>query len=410
MKKIFKRRIYLDYAAAAPERARAARAYARAAHAFGNPSSIHADGVASAKVLSSARAAVAESLVAHADEIIFVGSGTESDNLAIIGSVHAAAEALGRKLAELHVVTTEIEHPAVHESCRALSRAGVAVTYLPVDSGGLVDLKELRGALRPETVLVSIAYANNEIGVLQTVKEIAKEIRHFKKQAVAGNSKREAGLYPLFHTDACQAAAYENLTVEQLGVDLLSLNGSKLGGPRGTGVLYTKRGTPLSAAIMGGGQEQGLRSGTENVPGAAALAAALTEAQMIRSKEAERLTSLRDFFFTQIEKKFPSARINGSRSSRLPNNVHVSFPGIASELLVLELDARGISASAGSACSAARDTGSHVLDALYGSDDEKKWGSVRFSFGQATTKRDILATLSALAAIFKKYQPYNIQG
>lgn len=396
---MFNRRIYLDYAALSPEGAVSRRARTRAARAFANPSSIHKDGVRAAKLLAEARASLARSLSAHSDEIVALSSGTESDNLAIIGTVRKA-QADGQKGQEVHVVTTVIEHPAVLEACRALERDGVSVTYLAIGRDGRIDLKELRAALRPETVLVSIAYANNEIGTIQPIKEIAKEIRHFKKT-------QKSDQYPLFHTDACQAANYLNLNVEQLGIDLLTLNGAKIGGPASAALLFVRRGTPISPLVYGGGQERGLRSGTEDVAGLAGLAAALESVCLVKEKESERLTTLRDTFIELVKKNFPNVRINGSEQFRLPNNVHISFPNIKSELLVLELDARGISASAGSACSSAEDTGSHVLAALYGAKDEDSWGSVRFSFGSRTTKRDIFSLIAALSKIIKKYESWN---
>jgi cysteine desulfurase len=399
---MLQRRIYLDYAAAAPERPESERAQVRAARSFGNPSSIHADGVESAKVLADARAECARALSAHPNEIFFTGSGTESDNLAVMGVFkHARLNpAFAKK--DIHIITTAIEHPAILEACHHLEAVGAQVTYLPVGKEGRIHIKDLRAALRPETILVSIAYANSEIGVVQSIKDVAKEIRHFKKS----HSVSGASPYPLLHTDACQAAQYLTMNVEQLGVDMLSMNGTKLGGPRGIGLLYVRRGTPVAPMLYGGGQESGLRSGTENISGACGLAAALTAASMGKDHEVSRLEEMRDLFIEKIQKQFPAVRVNGHHHYRLPNNVHISFPGIKSELLVLELDARGISASAGSACSSAKDTGSHVLAAMYGEGDEKKWGSVRFSFGPKTTARELEKVLVALGEITKKYEKY----
>ena len=383
-----KKRIYMDYAAGVD-----------------NPSSIHKDGVRAARELALARGRVADFLSAHADEIVFAASGTESDNLAVMGVFkHArlSKEFAGR---DVHIITTAIEHPAVLEACRHLESVGAKVTYLSVNAQGLIDCKELRAALRPETVLVSVAYANNEIGVIEPLREIAKEIRHFKKlQAESG--KQNAVPYPLFHTDACQAAAYLSMNVAELGVDLLTFNSTKLGGPAGIGVLFVRRDAPIDPIIYGGGQEHGLRSGTENVPAAAGLMKALLARPNPEMKE------LQDFFIAEIKKRFPQARINGSLEHRLPNNINVSFPNMESELLVLELDARGISVSAGSACAGAKDQSSHVLEALYGKDDAastllgagKKWGTVRFSLGRTTKKRDCDRALRALEEIFKKYE------
>ena len=396
-----KKRIYLDYASCAPELLAVRRFVAKLTGTFANPSSIHVDGVRAKNILEEARAYTAMALSAHADEIVFVGSGTESDNLAIRGTVIAAKKERACALSDLHIITTVIEHPAVLETCRMLERDGVQVTYLSTDMQGLIDVRELGKALRPETVLVSIAYVNNEIGVIQPIKEIAKEIRRYRKQ------QNVQERYLLLHTDACQAGLYLSLNVDHLGVDLLSLNGTKIGGPRGTGLLYLRRGTKLEPIIFGGGQESGLRSGTPDVVGIAGFALSLENAQQNVASVSLRVSVLRDFFISELKKKFPASRINGSTEARIPNNVSVSFPDFTSELLVLELDAMGISASAGSACSSAQETGSHVLEALYGKDDEKKWGTVRFSFGKDTSKRDIATTIKSIQAIFLKYEPWK---
>lgn len=394
---MFNRRTYLDYAAAAPKAKQALQAEHKAQACFANPGSIHADGVAARRVLETARTSLAKSLGAHADEIILCGSGTESDNLAVLGAFKYARLSPDFAGRSVHIITTAIEHPAVLEACRHIEAMGGEVTYLSVNEQGEIDIKELRAVLQPNTVLVSIAYANNEIGTIQPLREIRKEIAHFKKSQCST-------IYPLFHTDACQAAAYLNLNVEQLGVDLLTLNGAKLGAGHGAALLYARRGTPITPMLYGGGQEKNLRSGTENVAGAAGLAAALKTAQEKREKESARLGELRDYFIQALQKEFPEARINGSLGERLPNNVHVSFQNIQSELIVLELDAKGISASAGSACSSAKDSGSHVLAAMYGAGDDKEWGSVRFSFGLKTSKGDIKKTLKVLGGIVEKYK------
>ncbi len=393
----------MDYAAGAPLLPVVQREMRQAERLFANPSSIHKDGVLARQALEGARKAIADVLHALPDEIVFTGSGTEANNLAIMGVFkHArlSPEFAGK---DLHIITTAIEHSAVLETCWHLEKVGAQVTYLPVDEQGLIDLKELRSALRPETILVSIGYANNEIGAIQPIKEIAKEIRHYKKYA-AESTKTKGNLYPLFHTDACQAVAYLNCNMEQLGVDLFSWNGTKLGGPHGIGALYVSRNVPIDPMQYGGGQERGLRSGTENIAGSVGMAAALTEAENIKEKEVPFLQILQSYFISEVKSTFPEARINGSQEFRLPNNVHVSFPNISSELLVLELDAKGISASAGSACDSAKDISSHVLEALYGKEDAEKWGSVRFSFGRGTTKRQIAFVLKSLKQIFEKYK------
>jgi cysteine desulfurase len=393
----------MDYAAGAPVFSAAQKEMNRAEKMFANPSSIHADGVLAKQGLQGARKTIADILHSSSDEIIFTGSGTESVNLAIMGVFkHFRLNNDSKEV--FHIITTNIEHSAVLEACRHLEKVGAEVTYLSVDEKGLINLKEFRAALRSDTMLVSIGYVNNEIGTVQPIREIAKEIRHWKKQKAENKKQKAAEVYPLLHTDACQAVAYLNVNVQQLGVDLLSWNSTKLGGPHGVGALFVSRGVLINPLLYGGGQERGLRSGTENVAGAIGLATAFSEAEKIKEKDVPFLQILQSYFISEIQGHFPEARINGSLDSRVPNNVHVSFPDISSELLVLELDAKGISASAGSACDSAKDVSSHVLEALYGKDDTKNWGSVRFSFGYKTTKKEINAIIRALDSIFEKYR------
>ena len=394
-------RIYLDHAAASPMLFSASNAMHEALRDFSaNPSSIHADGVRAKAALEASRKVVASVFDVHPSEILFTGSGTESDNLAIVGSVTAALET-GLFPEGVHVVTTAIEHPAVLATCNALERSGVAVTYLPVGHDGLVEISTLREALRPETVLVTIGYANSEIGTVQPLKEIAKAIRHFKK--LHGNPNAQ---YPLFHTDACQATPYLTLRVPELGVDMLTANGAKIGGPRGIGMLYVHRTVALAAVSHGGGQEKGLRSGTEDVASIKGFEAALVETRSKADSETKRILEIRDICFAELKDRFKSMRINGSMEHRLPQNVNVSFPGIGSELLVLELDARGISVSAGSACGSAKEESSHVLEALYPDVKQSEWGTVRATFGPSTRERDIFALADALDDIFEKYSEW----
>ena len=396
-------RIYLDHAAASPVRPAVHEAMIEASREFfGNPSSIHKDGLAAKRALEASRAAVADRLEVHPEEIVFTGSGTESDNMAVLGSVFAAVRSGAFKATGVHIVTTAIEHPAVLAACKALEGRAVAVTRLAVGPDGLIDLKELREALRPETVLVTIGYANSEIGTIQPIREIAKAIRHHKKQLGDPNAT-----YPLFHSDACQAAPYLSLRVPELGIDMLTINGAKLGGPRGIGMLYRKRGTPIVPLINGGGQEGGLRSGTEDVASVRGFAVALAQARDDAEKETKRLLEMRAICLAELQARFPQCRINGSVDERLPNNVHVSFPNFSSELLVLELDARGIAVSAGSACGSGTDDTSHVLEALYGRSKRDEWGSIRATFGPGTRERDIFALLDALEELFEKYAAWK---
>ena len=392
--------IYMDYASGAPVRRSVAKAMRGAEKdLFANPSSIHSFGVEAKEALNVARTRIARAMEVHTDEIIFTSGGTESDNLALFGVVRHACTLPTYKNKQVHIIVSAIEHPAILEAAKVLESEGVQVTYLPVREDGRVDPQAVREALTPETVIVSIMHANNEIGTVQPIREIAKIIRHFKNE--------QGSDYPFFHTDACQTAGYFTLKPQQLGVDLLSFNGTKIGGPRGSGALFVRHTVALAPHSVGGGQERGFRSGTENVLADVGLAEAFVSAQHEAEKESQRLTVLRDLFTQEIEKQIPDARINGSRVERLPNNVHVSVPHIDSELLVIELDAKGIAASAGSACASTKDEASHVLEALYGNTDERsQWGSVRFSLGATTSAKDVRFAINALRTILKKYERF----
>ncbi len=354
-----------------------------------NPSSIHSAGVLAAVKLTGARELVAEALGAHADEIIFTGNGTEANNLATLGVARAAG--VGEKK---HVITLKTEHASVLEPCRALARAGCEVTYLDVKPDGLIDLAEFKKALRPETLLVSISYVNNEIGVIQPIHEIAKILRKAKSQ------KLEASSYPVFHSDACQAPQYLDLNVARLGADLLTLNSAKISNAKGVGVLYVKRGVTLEPIIYGGGQERGLRSGTENVPAITQFAEALKLSVKKREKESARLTKLRDYFIKKLL-KFEGTTLNGSATERVANNVNVSFAGADSEYVVLSLDANGVLASSGSACSTQTKNSSYVIEAL-GGGEARAASAVRFTLNQDTQKSDLDHVLKILPEILNR--------
>ena len=390
------KRIYLDNSATTPVDKRVEKAmhpYLR--KEFGNPSALYKEGVVAKEAVERARLSIAESLGAHSDEIIFTGSGTESDNLAILGVVKACK---GKITTKPHIVTSVIEHPAVLEVCKALGSDGIAdVTYVGVNEYGVVDPAEVKEALRFETVLVSIMYANNEIGTIQSIREIAKVIRAWKKQ----NSSE----YPYFHTDACQATNYLDMNTLSLGVDILTINGSKIYGPKGIGALYVKRGTRIVPMVYGGGQEHGLRAGTENVPTVVGFAEAVKIASALKEKEVLRLTEVRDYFIKELLVSIPGSILNGSKENRLPNNVNISIPRIDSEQLVLELDAKGVAASARSACKSRDYESSYVIMAL-GRKSLPNEGGVRFSMGRETRKRDIDHVLKVLLRIIKKIQLY----
>jgi len=373
------KRIYWDTAAGTPVAKRVLKAMMPYLTVnFGNPSSIHKEGVLANKAVEKARAKIARILFTHPDEIIFTGSGTESDNLAILGVAGLTTKK--------HIITTATEHKAVLSPCQQLQRRGFKVTYLTVDQAGQINLKELKDALTKDTFLVSVMMANNETGALQPIKQIAKIIRHFKK---ANNLHSTGGgaSQPYFHTDACQAPRFLNLNVEKLGVDLMSFNGSKIYGPKGIGVLHLRRGVIMTPTIMGGGQERGLRSGTLNVSGIVGLAEALAICEKDREKESARLIKLRDKLIVEL-KKIADLTINGGEENRLPNNINFSVKNFEGEQLVIELDAKGFAVSSGSACS------SH----------DPVNNNVRISFGRESSATEFRQFIKSLKDIIEKYR------
>jgi len=372
-------KVYLDYAATTyidPRVLQKMRPYLTTG--FGNASSLYSLGRQAKTAIEKARIDVAKILGALPEEIIFTGSGTESVNLAISGI------AKKYKNQGNHIIISKIEHKAVLESAKKLKKEGFTITYLSVDSKGIVNLKELKKALNKKTILVSIMYANNETGTIQPIKEISQIVKKFRKH----------NLLPAFHTDACQAAGALNLKINNLGADLLTLNGSKIYGPKGTGCLYINKNYKIEPLIVGGTQEMGLRAGTENTALIVGFAEALRLAEKLR-KESQRLKNLRNYFIKKILKNVPYSRLNGHAQKRLPNNVNLSFKGIEGEALVLKLDQRGIAASTGSACTSSELTPSHVLLAL-GLPEDLAHGSLRMTLGRKTTKKDLNYVLKIL--------------
>jgi cysteine desulfurase len=349
---------------------------------YGNPSSMHTSGRKAGQALRKARTDVAGILNAIPSEIIFTGSGTESDNMALVG-VARAYKSQGN-----HIVISSIEHKAVLEATKDLEYEGFEVSVVPVDEKGKVDVNECMKLVRETTIIVSIMLANNEIGTIEPVKEIASAIKEFRKQKPL----------PLMHTDACQAAGALSLDVKELGVDLMTLNGAKMYGPKGTGILYKKTGVQIAPLIVGGEQEMNLRAGTENLPLIIGFAEALKKVEAKRKDESERLSKLRDYFIAQLTKKIPGAILNGHPTERLPNNVHISIPNVEGESMLLMLDTYGIEASTGSACSALDLKPSHVLLAI-GQSSEFAHGSIRFSLGRTTTQREIDRVLQVFSGI-----------
>lgn len=345
-----KKTIYLDYAAATPLDSRVKREILKYLDVFGNASSVHASGREAKAVIDDAKARIGKILHCRAEEIVLTGSGTEANNLAIFGISPQDG----------HIVSTNIEH---HSILRPLQKRGNA-TFVPVQSNGIVNPQDIAKAIRPDTILVSVIYANNEIGTIQPLKAIRKVIGKV-----------------LLHTDACQASGYLNLNVQELGVDLMTINGSKIYGPKGVGALFVRRGTRLEPQILGGDQERGIRAGTQNPALIAGFAKALAVASEKREAQSEKLTTLRDWLIAQI----PDARLNGDAILRLPNNINISFDGIDGEMLMLALDLHGIEVSTGAACTVSSNEPSHVLKAIGATG-----GNLRITLGRDTTKRDLL--------------------
>lgn len=381
--------IYLDHAATTPLDQRVLAAMLPyLSEQPGNPSSIHRLGREALHALDDAREAVALVLGCTRKEVIFTGGGSESDNLAIKG----VALEQRRRGKGSHIITSAIEHHAVLHAAEYLEQFGFTVTYLPVDAAGLVRPDDLRAALRPDTALVSVMYANNEVGTVQPIAEL-------------GAICRERGV-PL-HTDAVQAAGMLPLDVEALNVDLMTLTAHKFYGPKGVGLLYARHGAPLMPQINGGGQERRRRAGTENVPGIVGLAAALTMAEERRPAYVARLSALRDRLIDGVLERVPQSWLNGDRERRLANNANLGFLCAESESVLLLLDQEGICASSGSACSSGSLEPSHVLTAM-GLSVEDATCSVRFSLGQGTRPDDIdavIATLPAMIARLREVAP-----
>ncbi|NCO15207.1 cysteine desulfurase NifS [Candidatus Wolfebacteria bacterium CG18_big_fil_WC_8_21_14_2_50_39_7] len=377
------KKIYLDYAATTyidPRVLQKMRPYLT--NAYGNASSLYLLGREAKNAIEKAREDVARILGASSQEIIFTGSGTESANMAIYGIAKAYCNQGN------HIVVSKIEHKAVLESAKRLEKEGFKITYLNVDSQGIVKLNELKKALNRKTILVSIMYANNEIGAIQPIKEISKIIKKFRRE----------NLLPAFHSDACQAAGASSLRVDELGVDLLTLNGSKIYGPKGIGCLYVSKDYKIKPLIVGGSQEMGLRAGTENTALIVGFSEALKLAEQLRKREGQRLRNLRNYFIKKVLKLIPHCQLNGHSQKRLPNNINLSFDGIEGESLVLKLDQYGISTSTGSACTSTDLTPSHVLLAL-GVPEDLAHGSLRLTLGRKTTKKDLDYVLKILPKV-----------
>lgn len=370
--------IYLDNAATtktAPEVVEAMLPYF--GEYYGNASSIYTLGGKSKEAVTDARAGIAKSIGAKTEEIYFTAGGSESDNWAL----KAAAEAYASK--GKHIITTKIEHHAILHTCDYLEKKGFEITYLGVDRDGMVDLEELKVAIRPDTILISIMFANNEIGTIEPIEEI-------------GAIAKEKGV--IFHTDAVQAFGQIPIHVDELHIDMLSASGHKLNGPKGIGFLYIRKGLKLRSFIHGGAQERSRRAGTENVPGIVGLGAAVKRAMEMMEEKAKIETELRDYLIQRIESEIPHCWLNGHRTKRLPNNVNFSFLFIEGESMLIMLDGKGICASSGSACTSGSLDPSHVLLAI-GLKHEEAHGSLRLTLSEEITREEIDTVVEELKKI-----------
>ncbi|MCH5340284.1 MAG: cysteine desulfurase NifS [Acetatifactor sp.] len=373
--------IYLDNAATtktAPEVVEAMLPYFT--ENYGNPSTIYSLGSTAKKAVNQARRTIAEAIGAKQEEIYFTAGGSEADNWAL----KATAEAYSQK--GKHIITTKIEHHALLHTCEYLEKHGFEVTYLDVDGDGLVDLEVLKAAIRPDTILISIMYANNEIGTIEPIAEI-------------GAIAKEKGI--LFHTDAVQAFGQIPLNVDELNVDMLSASAHKLNGPKGIGMLYIRTGVKIRSFVHGGSQERSRRAGTENVPGIVGFGAAVERAVRTMDEKIKKETELRDYLIGRIEKEIPYSRLNGHRTRRLPGNVNFAFQFIEGESMLIMLDMKGICGSSGSACTSGSLDPSHVLLAI-GLKHEIAHGSLRLTLSEENTREEMDFVVEELKKIVTK--------
>jgi cysteine desulfurase len=377
--------VYLDYNATTPVAPAVLEAMLPfLGENFGNAGSVHSAGQRARAAVDAARESVAALIGAKASEIVFTSGGTEADNLAIFGTI--AASPKPRK----HIITTAIEHHAILHSCEELERQGIDITVVPVGRGpnshGVVDPEDIRRALRPETVLITVMHANNELGTIQPIAEIAR--------IAAEASVR-------FHCDGVQSAGKVPLDVNRLGVDLLSISAHKFYGPKGVGALYVRTGTNLAPRFFGGHAERDRRAGTENVPGIIGIGEAAELARMLLAEDAARIAPLRDRLESALLERIPFARVNGDRSHRVPNTTNISFPGAAGEALLIALDLQGVECSTGAACSSGSTEPSHVLTAAGLSRDDAR-ASLRFSLGRPTTAAEIDRAVEIIPGVVER--------
>ena len=375
-------RIYLDHAATSPTDPRVVeKMLPYLTENFGNPSSIHSFGRESRKWLDGTRELIAREIGAHPNEIVFTSGGTEADNMAILGT------ALAREQQGRHIITTKIEHHAVLHTCNRLEEMGFDVTYLDVDESGRISAEQVKDALRDDTILVTVMYGNNEVGTIQPIDEIGDLLKDHRA---------------LFHTDAVQAFGFLPIDVQKSRIDMMSVSGHKLNGPKGTGFLYVNENVKLSQLLFGGEQERKRRAGTENVPGIAGLGEAVLLSGQEREEKSALYRRFKDIDIRTLEADGVSFDVNGSREHSLPHILNLYFPGVSVESLLVNLDMAGIAVSSGSACTAGSVLPSHVLSAMFGEEDDRLTSSIRISFGFGNTEEQVERAAKELAAIVQR--------
>lgn len=396
MKRENKKKIYFDHSAATPvDRAVLKAMLPYFSQTYGNPSSLHNFGQMALAAVSQAREQSAKLLNCKPGEIIFTSGATEADNLAIFGVINALRRINRGK--KLHAITSAIEHPAVLEPFHQLEASGVEITYLPVEKNGVINLETFRKAIRNNTVFVSIMYVNSEVGSIQPIKEISKIIEKINRSRIKENNNNK--IY--FHTDAVQALNFLNCDIKYLQVDLLSLSGHKIYGPKGVGALFVKTGTPIYGVQLGGHHENNLRSGTLNVPGIVGLGEATKNCAGNREKNNKNILKLRDKFIAEIKRLVPKIIINTDIKNSAPSHANISFVGAEGESILIALDLAGIAVSTGSACASASLKASPVLKAM-GLKDEIAHSAIRFTFGKNNTIDEINKILKILPPLIKK--------
>jgi cysteine desulfurase len=386
-----KKRVYLDYASSTPTDKQVVWAMSPYwTTQFANVGALHSEGVAVKKVVEEARRNTARLLGTKPEEIVWTSGGTEANNLAIFGVVEALVRG-GKKYNEVHAVTTAIEHSSVLDCFRELERRGVSVSYIEPSGEGIVSAENVASVFRENTVIVSVAHVNNELGTVQPIRRIAKEVRAFREARRA--------VYPVLHADSCQALLYLPVKKEILGADLISLDGQKIHGPKGVGLLYHSSGVPISPILFGGSQERGFRPGTPPTPLIVGFNEAFSIVEKERKKYMPRVQKLRDYFISEVEKYLPQAKLNGSRTERIASTANFAILGHKAEFLLLQLDAKGVACGTRSACLEGTGVeGSYVVRSL-GKGEEYATSSMRFTLGRKTTRADIMRAVKVLREV-----------